>query len=130
LVTNFDSGKANVSFAVGDIGPAELAWRRSSEYPFALHQAMALAKPAKYFSLLIDKEQYIRSNVTGQFVTPSTGQHLVPTAVQVNGYVDSSNNIERAAGYVNWIYDYIKNKRLHQMPLLFRIFQQVHKKIL
>ena len=109
LVTNFDSGKANVSFAVGDIGPAELAWRRSSEYPFALHQAMALAKPAKYFSLLIDKEQYVRSNVTGQFVTPSTGQHLVPTAVQVNGYVDSSNNIERAAGYVNWIYDYIKN---------------------
>ena len=45
LVTDFDSNKANTSFAVGDIGPAELAWRRSSEYPFAVHLALALAKP-------------------------------------------------------------------------------------
>jgi len=109
LVTNFDSGKANTSFAVGDIGPAELAWRRSSEYPFALQQALALAKPAKYFALLIDTQQYNRSRVTGQFVTPETGQHLVPATVQINGYINTSGVTERAAGYLNWIYDYIKN---------------------
>ena len=109
LVTDFDSSKASGSYAVGDIGPAELAWRRSSEYPFALQQALALTKPAKYFALLIDTQSYFRSRVTSQFVTSSTNQHLVPDSIKVNGYVDSSNNIQRSAGYLNWISDYVKS---------------------
>ena len=48
LVRDFDSSLANSSFAVGDIGPAESAWRRSSEFPFMMHLALALAKPGRY----------------------------------------------------------------------------------
>lgn len=108
LVSDFDSLNANTSFAVGDIGPAELAWRRSSEFPFALHFALALSKPARYFSLLIDVENYTRDYATGQFLFSNDG-HLTPTSIGVNGYVNADGTIERTAGYVNWIRDYVKN---------------------
>jgi len=109
LVTDFDSAKANTSFAVGDIGPAELAWRRSSDYPFAVQYALAIGKPARYFSLLADVQKYYRSTITGQFIDIVTNQHLQPTILRVNGYVDSNGRVERSAGYLNWIRDYVKN---------------------
>lgn len=109
LVTDFDSANANTNFAVGDIGPAELSWRRSSDYPFALQYALAIAKPARYFSLLADVKKYNRSTILGQFVDVETTQHIKPTILRVNGYLDSNGEIERSAGYLNWIRDYLKN---------------------
>jgi hypothetical protein len=108
LVTDYDSAAANVSYAVGDIGPSELAWRRSSDYPFAIHFALALAKPARYFGLLIDVENYYRDVATGQFLIESNG-HLKPSIVKINGYEDELGNTQRAASYINWIRDYVKN---------------------
>lgn len=108
LVADFDSNKANVSYAVGDMGPVELAWRRSSEFPYATQLALALAKPAKYFSLLANTQNYTRNSVTAQFEISSTGQHLTPTALLVHGY-NNNGTIERNSGYLNWIRDYVKN---------------------
>jgi len=109
LVTDFDSANANVSFSVGDIGPTELAWRRSSDFVFALQQALALLKPAKYFSLLLDLENYFRSSTTSQFICLENNLHLQPAFIKVNGYIDTNGNVERSAGYINWIRDYIQN---------------------
>jgi len=109
LVTDFDSSNANTSFAVGDIGPTELAWRRSSDFPFAVQYALAIGKPARYFSLLADVQKYNRNTITGQFTDTTTNQHLQPTVLRVNGYVDITGTVERSAGYLNWIRDYIKN---------------------
>jgi len=109
LVTDFDSAKANASYEVGDIGPTELSWRRSSDFPFALQRALAIAKPARYFSLLIDIQKYLRNNILGQFLDIETNQHLQPSSVRVNGYTKSDGSIERSVGYLNWIRDYIKN---------------------
>lgn len=109
LVTDFDSAKANTSFAVGDIGPTELAWRRSSDYPFAIQYALAMAKPARYFSLLIDIQNYFRNSTTGQFINVDTNQHLQPAHIKINGYANTAGTIERSAGYLNWIRDYLKN---------------------
>lgn len=109
LVTDFDSANANTSYAVGDIGPTELAWRRSSDFPFAVQFALALGKPARYFSLLADVQNYNRSTITGQFRNVFTNLHLQPAALKVNGYPTANGSIERAAGYLNWIRDYLKN---------------------
>jgi hypothetical protein len=109
LTADFDGDKANVSYAVGDIGPVELAWRRSSEYPFAVMLALALTKPARFFALQANVHRYNRNLFTGQFEINETGQHLTPRAIQVNGYVNSDGTVQRTAGYVNWIKDYIKN---------------------
>jgi len=109
LVTDFDSLRANASFSVGDIGPTELAWRRSSDFAFAMQYALAIGKPAKYFSLLADVKKFVRSSVLGQFVNVDDGKHIQPTSIRVNGFVDNNNEVERSAGYINWIRDYIKN---------------------
>ena len=108
LVADFDSSKANVNFAVGDIGPVEAAWRRSSEFPFAMQLALALAKPAKYFALLANTQNYTRNLVTAQFEIASTGQHLTPQSLLIQGY-DNGTAVERNSGYLNWIRDYVKN---------------------
>lgn len=108
LVVDFSSDKANTSYAVGDIGPVENAWRKSSDYPFALQMALALAKPAKYFSLLSNLTNYYRNEVTAQFLIESTGQHITPQSILINGY-ESLGTIQRSAGYLNWIVDYVKN---------------------
>ena len=107
LVANFDSAKASASYSVGDIGPAESSWRRSSDYPFALCQTLSLLKPAKFFSLFSDVKRYRRSLVTGQFEVEGTGQHITPQAIYINGYVNAEDNVERSASYINWIRDYI-----------------------
>jgi len=109
LVTDFDSANANVSFAVGDIGPTELAWRRSSDFPFAIQYALAIGKPARYFSLLADVKNYKRSSTTGQFVDSNNNKHIQPDVIRVNGYVSIDGTVERSAGYLNWIRDHVKN---------------------
>ena len=109
LVTDFDSANANTSFAVGDIGPTELAWRRSSDFPYAVQYALAIGKPAKYFSLLADVQRYYRSTTTGQFVDIVNNKHIQPGILRVNGYVAADGTVERSAGYLNWIRDHVKN---------------------
>jgi hypothetical protein len=109
LVTDFDSANANTSFAVGDIGPTELAWRRSSDFPFAVQYALAIGKPARYFALQADVQRYNRSTTTGQFVDTVSNKHIQPAVLRVNGYVAIDGTIERSAGYLNWIRDYVKN---------------------
>ena len=109
LVADFDSNKANTSFAVGDIGPAELAWRRSSEYPFAVHLALALAKPGRYFGLQANVRNYKRNSFTAQFEVNQQGQHIKPASMLVHGYTNADGTVERTAGYLNWIRDHVKN---------------------
>jgi len=109
LVTDFDSGKANVSFSVGDIGPTELAWRRSSDFPYAMQYALSIGKPARYFSLLVDVKKYNRNSILGQFLNVETNKHLQPNSIEINGYTNSDGSIQRSAGYINWIRDYVKS---------------------
>ena len=46
-------------FEFGDEAPTETAWRRSSEYPFAMQATMALTKPAEYLGLYVDNDKYV-----------------------------------------------------------------------
>ena len=119
LVADFDSGKANVNFAVGDMGPVETAWRRSSEFAFAIQLALALAKPAKYFSLLANTQNYTRNVVTAQFEIAATGQHITPGSLLIQGYPTGST-VERNSGYLNWIRDYVKNLGIEDASTLIK----------
>lgn len=107
-VLDFNSNKANASYAIGDQGPVETAWRRSSDYPYALQIALALTKPAHYFGSLINVDRFNLNTTLNQYVLDSTKQHITPTAIEVNGYVDANSNIHRTAGYINWVSDYLK----------------------
>lgn len=108
-VLDFDSSNAGVSFAVGDIGPVEAAWRRSSDYPFAVQLAMALTKPAMYFSLFLNSDRVGFNRDLGQYLVTSINQHIRPSMIAVNGDLSSGTEVVRTAGYINWIADYLKN---------------------
>jgi len=55
------------SWTVGDLGPAEHAWRRSSYYPFAVQRLLALTKPTEYLTHFYDVSR-VEKNISGQWV--------------------------------------------------------------
>ena len=54
------------AWIAGDQGQAETAWRRSSNYPFAIQKLAALTKPASYASLMYDPSR-ISKNISDQW---------------------------------------------------------------
>jgi hypothetical protein len=117
LTASFNSKSAATSWAIGDQGPVETAWRRSSDYPYAVQIAMALTKPARYFGSLIDTKNYNYDTKLNQYVVSSNKHHIKQTDILING--DTSNNvIYRSAGYINWIADYLKNQGMNPAATL------------
>ena len=108
VVKSFNSTKTSASWAVGDIGPAENAWRRSSDYPYALQQAIAVLKPAFYFGSLMNVDNYARNSKLDQYVLSNTLQRITLDKIKVNGKMPDST-IQRTIGYINWIGDYQTN---------------------
>ena len=101
------------SFRFGDVGPVETAWRKSSEYFFAIVKAMALLYPAEFFGLLRDTVDQIKLNPGDvereQWIFDSNGtrrdvEYLAGEIV--NG------ELVRKNGYSTWIAEYAKYKGL------------------
>jgi hypothetical protein len=106
LVKDFDGTNFSQSFTIGDHGPVESAWRRSSEYPFALQRAMSLLKPAKYFSLLFDTVAHAKDTELDQIVIKDTNKRVTVDIIKINGE-EINGNITRSTGYINWIHGYL-----------------------
>lgn len=107
LVSVTNSKYINSSFAVGQIGPVENAWRNSSDFPFAVQVAFALAKPAQYFSTQLDTSLLYKNKITGQFSTVDN-KNISPYILKINGDT-RTGTVDRTSGYINWIGDSIKN---------------------
>lgn len=117
LVTSFNSNDANGSFSVGDQGPVETAWRRSSDFPYAMQQALATGYPAFYFGSLFSVNDYYRNEALGQYVSREYTRRRTYDDVDVNGCQDlddplknGSYEIARSAGYINWIAEYLRSQ--------------------
>ena len=138
LCKSFNSKRSAEAWAVGHVGPAEFAWRTSSDYPYAMQQAMALLKPAKYFGSLVDVSGYNTDNLLNTADTDSTGEptgstqylltgtihHIVPTEIKFNGYVTNGTVVTRSAGYVNWISDYLINQGVNPTSYLLPLLEK------
>jgi len=104
LVKNFNSNQANGSFGVGDQGPVETAWRRSSDYAYAVQRAIALSHPAFYFGTLMNVGRYYKNTDLDQYVLSDTLQRITPAAFTING------PNARVAGYTNWVAEYLRSQ--------------------
>jgi len=123
LCRTFNSRNSGSAWAVGQQGPVEFAWRISSEFPFAVQQALALTKPAKYFGTLIDVYNYTPLNslysqstdaegvvsANEQYLMADTNKQITQGVIDYNGNI-TSGIINRTAGYLNWIVDYLINQ--------------------
>lgn len=100
LAGNFVLINNRGNFKLGDVSPAEYAWRSSSEWPFAVTVALCLLKPFEFIS---DKfnSSLITINQLGQTVSANTG--LFTTLDDL--VFDSS-----VSGLSLYLIDYLKSK--------------------
>lgn len=99
VVGFYDSSQFQKSWVVGDEGPVEYSWRKSSSYPFALMRLYALTRPAEFFSLFADRDLYKFDADYNQYLY--NGRYrLDANGVQVYG--DGTSK----ASFINWIVDY------------------------
>jgi hypothetical protein len=106
VAKQFNGGKVSEVFALGDGGPAETAWQKSSEYPFALQQAVALMKPAVYFATLFDTTAYRKNIALNQYQISTTGNRITPASMTIPGEI-INGVLTRTSGYINYIADYL-----------------------
>ena len=98
---------AGNNFKVGQLGPVEVAWRRSSDYAFAVQMALAVLKPALYFGTQFDTSRFFINSVTNQ-ISDVDNQKITPSRLKVNGD-STTGTVTRTSGYINWIADGIKS---------------------
>ena len=125
LTASFNSKSTASSWAVGQYGPVEFAWRSSSDFPFAVQQALALSKPGEFFGQLFDTYNISPYNAlydvvaqnqniygTEQYLSNSSNHHVKQNDLSFNGDV-SSGTVYRGSGYINWIADYLTNQGIN-----------------
>jgi hypothetical protein len=137
LSKTFNNRRSASAWAVGQQGPVEFAWRTSSDFPFAVQQALALTKPAKFFATLIDVNSYTVTNplysksvnaqgvitVNQQYLQTSTNGHLTQKSINFNGETIDLTNVYRTAGYINWIADYLINQGINPQTYLLELLE-------
>jgi len=96
-------------WSFGDISPAEYAWRKSSYYPFAILEALYLARPGEF-----TREFYDNRNIKKLVVQPeqcvdkATGKRKLRQDFEPHGFINSDNNITLKPGYTTLIDQYLK----------------------
>jgi len=73
LAANFSLAIADRPFVFGDGSPAETAWRKSSEYPFALMVALSLLTPCDFITKSFNRLA-VKRNIIGQLVNTKTNK--------------------------------------------------------
>jgi hypothetical protein len=101
IVGNYNNNNLQKDWIVGDIAPAELAFRRSSSWPFALMRLMSLAKPAQFYNLAVDLDNYKYNTEFNQYLV-NDRSHLVIDNIEIYGSGTAKTS------YINWIVDYEK----------------------
>lgn len=111
VVGNYDAGQFQKSWSIGDGGPVEASWWNSSAYPFSVMHALAVTRPAKFFSLFADRDRY-RYNLDYNQYLYDDRYRLDANGIEVYG-----NGVSKAS-YINWIVDYNRLTGLNSTELL------------
>lgn len=101
IVGAYDENAFKRDWVVGDVGPAEFSYRRSSTWPFDLMRILAITKPADFFNLGVDVDNYKYNIEFNQYLV-NNRDHLVISDVPIYG------SGTPATSYINWIVDYEK----------------------
>lgn len=102
---NYITTNIQDNFEFGDEAPVETAWRRSSEYPFALLTSWLLTQPNKLISVAFDRIRQVR-NIAGELVYSPTMSHIkledlvFPNTADDTAQVFTSGLVNYVAGYM------------------------------
>jgi hypothetical protein len=95
------------NFMFGDCSPVETAWRRSSEYPFALITAWCLLQPAHIIGLGFDCSRTKR-DITGNIIYTET-QKRIRLEDLVFPTITINQPLALTSGLVNYVANYMVN---------------------
>jgi len=107
----FIGSLTSTPFVFGDEAPAETAWRRSSEYPFALVRAWCLNQPSKIMGLGFDRSRTVRNNA-GQVVYADTSKRINLKDLKFPNNSQAVDVRVLTAGLVNFIANYLASNVL------------------
>jgi len=103
VIRNYNKTTFNNDWVIGDVGPAEYSYRKSSTWPFDLMRIFALAKPAQFFTLGLDLDVYKYNYEFNQYLVYNRFRTTGRQQLQLYG-----NDANSAAhSYMNWIIDYL-----------------------
>lgn len=108
IAKNFILTESKNVFTFGDQAPVETAWRRSSEYPFALLTAWVLLQPSKIIGLGYDYSR-IERDLAGNIVYKDT-QKRINLADLVFPAISLNDTLNLTAGLVNYVSNYMASK--------------------
>lgn len=103
IVGNYNQLSFNRDWIVGDQGPAESSFLKSSSWPFALMKILSVTKPAQFYNLMVDRDLYKYSAEFDQYLYEDR-YHLDPRTVVVYGNGTAKHS------YLNWIVDYVNQR--------------------
>jgi hypothetical protein len=110
FLDNFVLRPTTNNFSFGDWAPVENAWRRSSEYPFAILTAMVLNKPAETIGIAFDISR-IQKNFANQYIYNASSKVVKLDDIVLPNTVESDQRI-MTSGLVNYISNLISSNVL------------------
>jgi hypothetical protein len=128
---NFISNLTNTKFKFGDQAPVENAWRRSSNYPFALLKSMLLNRPAYTMGIYFDASRIVK-NITDEIIYAPTQKRITlkdlvfPNRRTDENYVLTSGLIDYISNYIGMdvlenYTDYQNNLKTLDQQLGFKV---------
>ena len=118
VVGNFDSLSFNHDWKVGDWGPAEYSYLKSSTYPFDLVKILSLCKPAKFYALGQNLDTYKYSEEFQQYLVDDKFRFSYNALVKYG-----SGTAQHS--YFDWIVDYIQSSGTNGSTTLNEIFSNL-----
>jgi hypothetical protein len=112
LLSPLDSGLANNftlinnkgAFVLGDQGPVEAAWRSSSEWPFAVIEALCLLKPFEFITDNFNKSE-TGLNILGQTINKTSNSFFT-----IDDLLYENTSTKIISGLVTYVTNYLKSK--------------------
>lgn len=118
IVSNYNPNTFQRDWKVGDVSPTELSYRRSSSYPYDLIKIYALMKPAKFFNLGVDLDNYKFNSEFNQYLV-NNRSHLIIDNIEIYGAGTAKTS------YINWIVDFEKQVGITATENIKDLFKSV-----
>lgn len=110
LAQRFSKVNSKGRYTFGDQGPVETAWRRSSEYPFAVLMVCSILRGAEFIGKMWDRYT-IKRNLVGQIYSTLTHEKINPNKIPFSNDIDDSGNRVITRGLANIVDEFIRNQK-------------------
>jgi len=111
VVGAYNTTYVEESFVFGDVGPAEAAWRRSSEYPYAIMKLSALTRPSKFAATRFDSGNIVRDKSLDQIVDRHTLKRITSSDIVLHG-TETNGTVNRVNGISQFVSDWARHKNV------------------